>query len=135
MVSSQQDTIRILIADDYDLARMSLEILLKTLPNFEIVGQASNGEEAVQLCQTVQPDVLLTDYNMPVMNGIEAARQVRRLTPNTRIIMLTNNDMTEDFKRQARDAGITRVLSKVIVSDEILTAVHTALNSSESCAG
>ncbi|MFN8456027.1 MAG: response regulator transcription factor [Anaerolineae bacterium] len=83
------DTIRILIADDQTITRSGLRTLLESLPNLEIVGEAGNGAEAVELAEQLQPDVILMDLRMPVINGIEATRRIHRANPHIGILVVT----------------------------------------------
>ena len=83
------DGIRILIADDHTLFRGGLKALLASLPDAEIVGEASNGEEAIALAAQLQPDVVLMDIQMPGVNGIEATRRILETSPHVGVLMLT----------------------------------------------
>lgn len=79
----------ILLADDHNIVRQGLRALLESEPHFRLVGEASDGIEAVRLAERLKPDVLITDVMMPGLNGLEVARQVSRSLPNTRIIILS----------------------------------------------
>ena len=81
--------IRVLIADDHAVLRQSLRYLLDAQPGLEVVGEASNGREAIELAEKLKPDVVLMDTIMPGLNGIEATRQIRRRLPKTKVLMLT----------------------------------------------
>ena len=83
------DPIRVLIADDHALFRRGLEMVLKEEPGIELVGQASDGAEAVRMAGEALPDVVLMDIRMPKITGIEAARQVKEVAPSAKIVMLT----------------------------------------------
>ena len=83
------EAIRVLIADDHTLFRDGLRALLASIPDVEVVGEASNGREALKLAVEHQPDVILMDIQMPDLNGIEATRQVLRVSPHVGIIVLT----------------------------------------------
>lgn len=83
------DTIRVLIADDHTLFREGLRALLSSIPDVEVVGEASSGKEALRLAVEHQPDVILMDIQMPDLNGIEATRQILRTSPHVGIIVLT----------------------------------------------
>lgn len=83
------DGIRILIADDHTLFRGGLKALLASLPDAEIVGEASDGEEAIALAAQLQPDVVLMDIQMPGVNGIEATRRILETSPHVGVLMLT----------------------------------------------
>lgn len=83
------ETIRVLIADDHTLFRDGLRALLASIPDIEIVGEASSGQEVIRLTVELQPDVILMDIQMPGVNGIEATRQILRSSPHVGIIVLT----------------------------------------------
>jgi DNA-binding NarL/FixJ family response regulator len=83
------ETIRVLIADDHTLFRDGLRALLASIPDIEVVGEASSGKEALRLTIEHQPDVILMDIQMPDMNGIEATRQILRISPHVGILVLT----------------------------------------------
>jgi two-component system, NarL family, response regulator LiaR len=76
-------TIRLLITDDHKVVRQGLRMVLELDPDLEVVGEASNGEEALRMARRLEPDVVLMDLLMPVMNGIEATGEIRRELPNT----------------------------------------------------
>lgn len=88
---------RVLISDDHPLARRAVKALLEGETGFELVGEAENGEQAVQLCRELQPDLVLMDIQMPVMSGLEATRRIKQLTPRTKIVMLTVSDDVGDL--------------------------------------
>lgn len=87
--------IRILIADDHDIVRKGLVLVLRQEPDFEIAGEARDGAEAVRLAQAQRPDVALLDLKMPGLTGDAAARRVRACSPQTRIILLTGTEVDE----------------------------------------
>lgn len=84
--------IRILLVDDQPLFREGLRKVIDDWDDFEVVGEAANGQQAVTLSQELLPDIVLMDINMPIMNGIEAVRQIRERDPSMRIVMLTVSD-------------------------------------------
>ena len=88
-------TIKILIADDQSLFREALKTLLSAYPGLDIVGDASNGEEALRLAFTLAPDVVLMDLRMPVMDGVEATRKIVKLGKSIKVIVLTTFDDDE----------------------------------------
>ena len=120
------DPIRVLIADDHALFRRGLEMVLKEEPGIELVGQASDGAEAVQMAAEVLPDVVLMDVRMPKINGIEAARQVKEVAPSAKIVMLTVSDEEEDLFEAIR-AGASGYLLKDIPLDEVAEAVRALI--------
>jgi len=83
------EPLRIVIADDQMITRTGLRHLLESVPDLEIVGEAANGAEAVELTANLQPDVILMDLRMPMVNGIEATRRIHRVSPHIGILVLT----------------------------------------------
>ncbi len=117
------DPIRVLIADDHALFRRGLEMVLQGEPGLELVGQASDGQEAVQIAGEVVPDVVLMDIRMPKITGIEAARQMKEVAPSAKIVMLTISDEEEDLFEAIR-AGASGYLLKDIPLDELADSVR-----------
>jgi DNA-binding NarL/FixJ family response regulator len=115
--------IRLLVADDHHIVRRGLVALLGSVPDMEIVGEASNGEEAVALYRTKHPDVVLMDLRMAGMNGVEATRAIRKEFPQARIIVLTTFDGDEDIYR-ALQAGARGYLLKGMDTEELLAAIR-----------
>ena len=102
---------RILVADDSDVMRHGMRFLLRQHEGWEVCGEAVDGKDAVVKAHQLAPDVVVLDFAMPVMNGIEAARQIRRERPNTAIV-LCSMCLDSQLATVAHDAGITSVLSK-----------------------
>lgn len=101
----------VLIADDQEVIRRMLCFLFASQEDFEVCGEAENGQEAVEMAQVLRPDLILLDLSMPVMNGIEAACELKRLMPMTPIIVFSEfSDVFSD--REARKAGIAARVSK-----------------------
>jgi len=120
---SGSDPIRVLIADDHALFRRGLEMVLQGEAGLELVGQASDGQEAVQIVSEVVPDVVLMDIRMPKMNGIEAARQMKDVAPSAKIVILTISDEDDDLFEAIR-AGASGYLLKDIPLDELADSVR-----------
>ncbi len=118
------EPIRVLIADDHPLVRRSLEMVLDEEAGIDLVGQASDGAEAVKLAGEALPDVVLMDIRMPKINGIEAARQMKDIAPSAKIIILTISDEEEDLFEAIR-AGASGYLLKDIPLDEVAEAVRS----------
>jgi two-component system NarL family response regulator len=114
---------RILIVDDHALFRRGLDLVLSSEPDLEIVGEASDGVEAVERAAVLRPDVVLMDVRMPRVGGIEAARLIRESLPETRVIMLTVSDLAEDLFGAVR-AGANGYLLKEVSIDEVADAVR-----------
>lgn len=104
-------TYAIVITDDQPAVRAGLRMRLSLEPDFQIVGEAGNGKEALDLVSRLEPDVVLMDMEMPGMDGLAAARALKTLAPESRVIILTIHD-DETSRRQARDAGAAGFVSK-----------------------
>ena len=118
------EPIRTLIVDDHALFRRGLEIVLVTEPDIEVVGEASDGAEAVQKAGESLPDVVLMDIKMPRSSGIEACRAIKDVAPSARIIILTMSDEEEDLF-DAIKAGASGYLLKDIPLDQVAEAVRS----------
>jgi DNA-binding NarL/FixJ family response regulator len=118
--------IRVLLADDQDIIRTGLTIILNHQADIEVVGQAADGVEAVELAQLLQPDVILMDIKMPRLNGIQATRQIMTALPRTQIIILTTYD-TDDWVFDGIRAGAIGYLLKDASGDNLAEAVRGAL--------
>ena len=116
--------IRLLLADDHLMLREGLRRSL-TEEGFDVIGEAANGEEAVQLAVELQPDVVLMDVTMPVVDGIEAARQVKSQAPEVRVVMLTMH-ADADMVASAIRAGAAGYLVKDCSTEEIVEAIRLA---------
>jgi DNA-binding NarL/FixJ family response regulator len=124
-------SISILIVDDQALVRRGFRLLLEIEPDLDIVGEASDGAEAVELTRTLRPDVILMDVRMPSIDGIEATRRVTALPGNeARVLMLTTFDM-DDYVYEALRAGASGFLVKD-VEPELLVAGIKAVHAGES---
>jgi len=117
------EPIRVLIADDHALFRRGLEMVLEEEDDIELVGQASDGAEAVAVAGEALPDVVLMDIRMPKTSGIEACRATKEVAPSAKIVMLTISDEEEDLFEAIR-AGASGYLLKDIPLDEVAEAVR-----------
>ena len=116
--------IRILVADDQEVVRAAFGALLKTQPDFDVVGTAADGAEAVRLCQARSPDVVVMDVRMPQMDGIEATRQIVAAGDGgPRILMLTTFDLDE-YVYDALAAGASGFLLKDVTAEHLFDAVR-----------
>jgi DNA-binding NarL/FixJ family response regulator len=118
------DPIRVLIADDHALFRRGLEMVLQDEADIDIVGQASDGAEAVANARDTLPDIVLMDIRMPKISGIEAARAMKEVAPTSKIVILTISDEEEDLFEAIR-AGASGYLLKDIPLDEVAAAVRS----------
>ena len=117
------DPIRVLIVDDHALFRRGLEMVLAEEPDIELVGEASDGTEAVAKAGEALPDVILMDIRMPKSSGIEACRAMKEVAPSAKIVMLTISDEEEDLFEAIR-AGASGYLLKDIPYDEVAVVVR-----------
>jgi two-component system NarL family response regulator len=123
----QTDLIRVLVADDHALFRRGLEMVLESEDDIEVVGEANNGKEAVDLSVDLVPDLVLMDVRMPaaggISGGIEATQAIKDAVPNTKILMLTISDEEEDLY-DAIKAGASGYLLKEISIEEVADAIR-----------
>lgn len=117
--------IRVMLVDDHTMVRRGLAAFLKSYDDLLLVGEADNGEMAIQQCATLQPDVILMDMIMPDMNGAIATRRLRRQFPNTQIVILTSFKEVELVK-SALEAGAIGYLLKDVSADELVKAIRAA---------
>jgi two-component system response regulator NreC len=117
--------IRVTLADDHTLVRQGIRLILENADDIEIVGEAENGEEAVDQARKLQPDVLIMDINMPRLNGIQAAEQISNDDLTTQIVILSMHS-DETLVRQALEAGVKGYILKRSVTEELLLAVRAA---------
>jgi NarL family two-component system response regulator LiaR len=115
--------IRVLVVDDHLIVRKGTRALFAEIDNIEIVGEASNGREAVELVATLQPDVVIMDLVMPVMDGVEAIRQISERFPQVRVLALTSFAV-EDKVLPAIKAGALGYLLKDVSSEELINALY-----------
>jgi DNA-binding NarL/FixJ family response regulator len=120
--------VRIVLADDHTLVRKGLRLLLEHQPGFLVVGEASNGREAVELAAQCQPTVAVLDVAMPILNGIEAARQISTRAPRTAIVFLSMHS-DESYVLRALKAGGRAYLLKDSADHDLINAVHAASES------
>ncbi len=121
------EKVRVLIADDHPLFRDGMHGLLDSVPDTEVVGEASNGEEAVELSERLRPDVVLMDIKMPGINGIEATREVLRRSPDVGILVVTMLE-DDDSVFAAMRAGALGYLLKGAGQTEVLRAIRAVAN-------
>ena len=121
------DDIRVLIVDDHQMVREGLKVLLSTFADIEVVGEAANGLEAVDQCRLVDPDVVLMDVQMPVMDGPEATAEIGLTCPDVRVIALTSF-VDQDSVEKALDAGAISYLLKDARPEALTQAIRDAVD-------
>jgi DNA-binding NarL/FixJ family response regulator len=114
--------IRVLIADDHRLFVEALEAILATEPRLEIVGHARNGEEALELALRLEPDVVLMDIAMPVVDGVEATKRIRAKLRKACVLMLTGSNSRTDVAR-AREAGASAYVTKDRIASHLIETI------------
>lgn len=119
-------TIRILIADDHGIVRQGLRMYLQFDPELEVVGEAANGKEALELADRLRPDIILMDILMPQMDGLEATAAIRHKLPDTEVLALTSV-LDDAVIHRAIRSGAIGYLLKDTGSDELCRAIHTAV--------
>lgn len=118
---------RVVIADDHHIVRKGLVFFLQTQSDVDIVGEASNGEEAIEVVRQTQPDIVLMDLSMPVMNGIEATKQMMKEMPETCIVILTSY-ADKDYVIPAIQAGAKAYQLKDVAPEKLLTTMIEVQN-------
>lgn len=118
-------TIRLMIVDDHQVLREGLRFMLRNAQDLEIVSEASNGSEALELLESTQPDVMLLDMNMPGMGGLETLKNVRQRWPEVSVLILSFHDDPE-YVEQALRHGAAGYLLKTVSRDELIRAVQAA---------
>jgi len=121
-MKTPEKQIRILLADDHNVMRRGLRLLLEGQPEFSVVGEASDGRQAVEQAEAVQPDVAVLDIGMPNLSGIEAAQRIFSLLPNTAIVMLSMHS-DEGYVLRALKAGAKGYLLKDSVESDLIEAI------------
>ncbi len=116
--------IKILIVDDHDLVRTGIKLMLSDVPGLRVVGEASSGEESVSLAKSLQPDVVLMDVRMPGMGGLEATKKILRVSPESRILVVTVCD-SDLFPTRLMGAGAFGYITKDASMDEMIKAIKT----------
>jgi len=119
----EQKRTRVLLADDHSIVRQGFRMILSTQSDFEVVGEAANGREAVQLAEELKPDVAVMDVSMPELNGIEATRRIAEVSPRTRVVALS---MHKDsvYVREILRAGARGYLLKDAMDTDLIGAVR-----------
>ena len=121
-----ENKLRIVLADDHTILREGLRALLSADPNFDIVGEAKDGREAVRCVEKLEPNLLLMDLSMPRMSGIDAISEIKRRYSETKIIALTVHK-TEEYLLTTLQAGVDGYVLKDATHDELVMAIHNVM--------
>jgi PAS domain S-box-containing protein len=120
---------RILVVDDHETVREAVRSFLRTRGDFDICGEAVDGEDAVQKAKQLRPDVVVMDVNMPKLNGLNATREIRRILPDAKVVILSQYNSTE-LKREALNAGARAFVDKTLMSTDLSVAVENVHDAS-----
>jgi DNA-binding NarL/FixJ family response regulator len=123
--------VRILIVDDHELVRRGLRSILVTRPEWEICGEAADGSNAIEKARELKPDIVLLDITMPHLNGLDAARIIRREVPGAKVIILSQYDESE-MRSRALEAGAQGYISKSDASRQLLVAIESLISNHNS---
>lgn len=115
---------RVLLVDDHEVMRKGLKTLLNAQPQWSVCAEAANGQEAVDLALKLQPDLIVLDITMPVMNGLQAAAKIRKISPATKIVVLSTHDSPQ-VKRAALDAGAHAFVTKSETGDQLIKVIES----------
>lgn len=125
MTEAVSNPIRVMLVDDHAMVRRGLATFLMVYDDLELAGEAESGEEAIQMCGEVQPDVILMDMVLPAMDGAAATRMIRQRFPNVQVIALTSFK-DKDLIKNALEAGAIGYLLKDVTADELARAIRAA---------
>jgi DNA-binding NarL/FixJ family response regulator len=125
--STVRPAIRVLLVDDHARVRAALRDLLDSYPNLTLVGEASNGEEAVRLVKELSPSVVVMDINMPKLNGIDATIRIKTSYPHVVIVGLSVS-ASDAHRRAMTAAGATALISKYMAVDQLYVEIQAAIN-------
>ncbi|UII34440.1 response regulator transcription factor [Fulvivirga ulvae] len=120
------DTIKVILADDHEIVRKGIRLLLETEGDIEVVGEASNGEEAIDMVEQLRPDLLIVDIRMPVLNGIDTTARVKKEFAATRVLVLSMHD-DEEYIIKSIDCGADGYLLKDTSKPEFVKAIHSTM--------
>jgi DNA-binding NarL/FixJ family response regulator len=126
--------VRILVVDDFEPWRHFVSSMLLVKPELQVVGEASDGLEAVQKTLELKPDLVLMDIGLPTLNGIEAARQIRKLAPESKILFLSQESSAE-VVQQALNLGAWGYVVKTTAGSELLAALETVISGKKFISG
>lgn len=119
-------SLRLLVADDHDVVRIGVRVLLQNNPDWKVVAEARDGQEAIEKAKEFRPDVAILDFSMPGLNGLDAAREIVRNLQDTKVLMLTIHD-SDTLIEEMQRAGVHGCLRKADASRDLICTVETLL--------
>src|ERR1700730_15077589 len=122
----EMNNARLLIVDDHEIFRRGLRALLEPSSEWQICGEAVDGLDAVEQCKSLKPDIVVLDVSMPRLNGLEAARLIRRENPESRIVIITQHDSPQ-IRSAALEAGARAFVTKSAVGSELVPALRNLI--------
>ncbi|MDP5018490.1 MAG: response regulator transcription factor, partial [Dolichospermum sp.] len=123
MLSCESSNLRVLVVDDHELTRLSLQLVFSVQENIHVVGLASNGQEAIEMVQCYQPDVIILDLQMPIMDGWSASHYIKAISPNTQILAYSSVDEVS-FGQNKTKHNFDKVCKKDIPTKELIALVR-----------
>lgn len=121
------DTIKVILADDHVIVRNGIKILLESEGEVEVIAEASNGQEAIEKVKQYRPDILISDIKMPVMNGLEATAELKKISPETKTLILSMHD-DEEYIIKSVESGASGYLLKDTTKEEFVKALKSVLD-------
>ena len=115
-------TVRILLADDHKVVRHGTRALLSKMPEWEIIGEVDNGRDAVSLTEKLKPDIVILDIGMPQLNGLDATRQIKKISPETEVLIFTAHE-SEELVHDVFDSGARSYIMKTDAADHLIEAL------------
>jgi DNA-binding NarL/FixJ family response regulator len=122
----ERPVVRVLIVDDYEPWRRFLRLALAVRKQLQIIAEVTDGAEAIQKAEELQPDLILLDIGLPTLNGIEAARRIREVSPNSKILFISEN-RSQDIAQEALSTGAGGYVGKSDAAGELLHAIKVVL--------
>lgn len=127
---TEMKTARLLVVDDHEIFRRGLRALLEPSPEWQICGEAVDGVDAVEQWKSLQPDIVILDVSMPRLNGLEAARLIRKENPASQIVIITQHDSPQ-IRSAAIEAGARAFVTKSAVGSELVSALRDIIHNSK----
>lgn len=120
------DKVKIILVDDHEVVRLGLQTLLSNFPHIEIVGECATGDECLSRLQTINPDIILLDIRLPGKNGIEICKEIKKLAPSTRVVILTSF-ISKEYLQEAIKSGASGYILKEIRTDYLIEMLNAVM--------